>query len=727
MLRRLTLAVLTLLTGALIAGAPAAPAASCLNTMPVSEITTGMTTHGLTVSHGKTLEGFTATVLGVLDDGVAPGVDMIIVEADSATLDKAGGIWAGMSGSPVYADSDNRLVGAVAYGLSFGPSKIGGLAAAEDMDKVLQLASPPAAPRTVRLPKALKAKIVASGDATTRELSGGLQQLPLPLSVSGLRGSRLGAFAGRLGGAERYVPFNAGTVPSAPGDIADIVPGSNFAAALSYGDIGAAGVGTTTGVCDDHVVAFGHPMNFDGPSALSAHTADAITIQDDSLGSPFKLANVGGTVGTLDQDRLSGIRAILGDAPDPIDVTSTVDDGAGASRNGLTEINRTQDSPDIAAFHLVGNIDRVIDRVGGGTTALGWTVTGTAGGEHFSLSRNNRFADPADISFSSADELFFDLFSLVDNPFADIKFDAITMNATVKSPFRQYRITGLQRFQGGAWVTVGDSDTLVLQPGVPLKLRVLLANFRSSAPVAPVQLTFPVAAGASGDGSLDITAGSDSGGGDEGSLDGGDGSSEPTSFKALLKSLSDAPRNDELRASLSMFGGGSEGGGEVPAFFDTSTPAPVNITKRLAEVVTGGLSVSVTIPSSDEPEQPSEPPTLNLGGKSTLKLATALRKGLHMTVESSAPGRLVARATVDKKTAKRLKIKKNAKGPVVVASVTKVIGDGRSHVTLKFTKKAKKRLKHAKRVKLSLRATVTDLDGNQAVDRAKLVLKRRLH
>jgi hypothetical protein len=726
MLRRFTVAVSMVVTGVLVAGAPAAPAASCLNTMPVSQVTTGMTTHGLTVSHGKVPEPFTATVLGVLKDGVAPGVDMIIVEADSAALDKAGGIWAGMSGSPVYADSDNRLLGAVAYGLSFGPSKIGGLAAAEDMDKVLQLTSPPAAPRTVALPKALKAKIVSRGDATARDLSGGLEQLPLPLSVSGLRGSRLGAFAGRLSGAERYVPFSAGTVASDPADIADIVPGGNFAAAMSYGDIAAAGVGTTTGVCGDHVVAFGHPMNFDGPTALSAHTADAITIQDDSLGSPFKLANVGGTVGTLDQDRLSGIRAILGAAPDPIDVTSKVDDGAGNSRDGLTEINRTSDSPDIAAFHLIGNIDRVIDRVGGGTTALGWTLTGTAGGENFSLSRNNRFADPADVSFASADELFSDLFSIVDNPFTDVTFTGIKMNATVRSPFRQYRVTGLQRFQGGGWVTIGDSDTLVLTPGVPLKVRVLLANFRSSAPVTPVQLTFPVAAGATGDGSLDIFAGSDGGGSDEGDF-AGDDSSEPGSFKALLKSLGDAPRNDELQASLSLFGSSSEGGGDGnAAFLDTSTPAPVNITKRLAEVVTGSLSVSVTIPSSDGPEQPSEPPTVSLGGKSALKLATALRKGVRMSITSSAPGRLVARATVDKKTARRLKLKKNAKGPVVVASVTKVIGDGTSHVTLKFTHKAKKHLRHAKRVKLSLRATVTDLDGNRAVDRTKLVLKRRL-
>ena len=87
----------------------------------------------------------------------------------------------------------------------------------------------------------------------------------------------------------------------------------------------------------------------------------------------------------------------------------------------------------------------------------------------------------------------------------------------------------------------------------------------------------------------------------------------------------------------------------------------------------------------------------------------------------------MARATVDKKTARKLHLKKNAKGPVVVASVVKNVGDGRTRVTLKFTKKAKKHLKRAKRVKLTVRAAITDIDGNRGVDSSKVVLKRRTH
>src|SRR6185503_16802746 len=110
-----------------------------------------------------------------------------------------------------------------------------------------------------------------------------------------------------------------------------------------------------------------------------------------------KLANIGGTVGTLDQDRLSGIRAVFGDAPDPVVVSSKVNQAAAAPFAHVTNVNRTREVPDIAAFHLISNIDGEIDRIGGGRSTVGWTVTGTAGGKQFSLTRNNKFADPFDI------------------------------------------------------------------------------------------------------------------------------------------------------------------------------------------------------------------------------------------------------------------------------------------------------------------------------------------
>lgn len=91
---------------------------------------------GLTVEKGTVPDPFTATVLGVVENGIAPDLDLIIVDTDSPAIQRAGGIWAGMSGSPVYAQ-DGRLIGAVAYGLSAGPSPIAGVTPAEDMYAVL--------------------------------------------------------------------------------------------------------------------------------------------------------------------------------------------------------------------------------------------------------------------------------------------------------------------------------------------------------------------------------------------------------------------------------------------------------------------------------------------------------------------------------------------------------------------------------------------------------------
>jgi hypothetical protein len=715
-----------LLFGALAPAAVAAPPpAVCPTvTMPIQDVidqTAGTSTFhatGWTVSSGTEPEEFDVTVLGVLDDGVAAGVDMIMVEADSPALDKAGGIWAGMSGSPVYSD-DGKFIGAVAYGLALGPSKIGGLAAASDMVDVLDGNLPPAA-HLKKIPAALRKEMVATGAVSARQAVSGPERLRTPLAVSGLANGRLNAFADRLAGHERFVPYVAGAASAQPPDEDGnlvIKPGGNFAAALSYGEITAAGVGTTTLVCNGKAVAFGHPFNYDGPTALSAHTADAILIQDDPLGAPFKLANIGGTVGTLDQDRLSGIRAVFGPVPEPVVVRSKVNQPAGAPFAHVTNVNRTLEVPDVAAFHVVSNIDGEIDRLSGGRSTVGWTVTGTAGGKQFSLTRNNRFADPFDISFATPDEMFLMLATIAGNPFVDVSFDEVKVDANVQFPFREYRITGVEQRVGGDWEPVEDSITSA--PGATLRFRVLLAQDRSTTPIAPVEFSLKVPADATGDGSLDIMGGNGGGGGEEGISESG----EPETFDELLDLLRKTPRNNQVVATLSFFGGDDgEGGdgGESPA------PAPVTQTRDVAEVVSGGASISVST-SDEEPscevepcEEPGSGPTLNLGGKSAVKLAPALKHGLKLTLRTSEAGRATVKAFVDRKTARKLKVKR------LVAAAAKRVHSGRNSVKLVFTKKARKRLKHAKRVKLSIRATIRSVEGNTATDRFKLTLKRKL-
>ena len=98
----------------------------CVVAYPTTELTAGQLVNGLTVSQGVTPSPFTGEVLGVLKDGVLPGIDLVMARLDSTAIEEVGGIWQGMSGAPVYA-ADGRLIGAVAYGLSWGPSPVAGI------------------------------------------------------------------------------------------------------------------------------------------------------------------------------------------------------------------------------------------------------------------------------------------------------------------------------------------------------------------------------------------------------------------------------------------------------------------------------------------------------------------------------------------------------------------------------------------------------------------------
>src|SRR6187551_2522153 len=104
-------------SGALIAIpgiAAQAATTQCPASLPTAAAVDGLTGTGYTVERGTEPAPFKATVLGRITDGIAPGIDMIMAELDSPALTRSGGVWAGMSGSPVYA-SGGQLIGSVSY------------------------------------------------------------------------------------------------------------------------------------------------------------------------------------------------------------------------------------------------------------------------------------------------------------------------------------------------------------------------------------------------------------------------------------------------------------------------------------------------------------------------------------------------------------------------------------------------------------------------------------
>ncbi len=171
-----------------------------------------------------------------------------------------------MSGSPVYA-LDGRLIGSVSYGLA-ASSPIAGITPAEDMKKLLS--TPAAAKTKIKVNAATAQRIARTGKVDAAVADDGFTQLKVPVSVSGVAKNNAKFLKNLKKTAGIRVQTNGSRIKATASSAAEITAGSNFAAALSYGDISISGVGTTTFVCNGEAVAFGHPLIGAGKVQYSA-------------------------------------------------------------------------------------------------------------------------------------------------------------------------------------------------------------------------------------------------------------------------------------------------------------------------------------------------------------------------------------------------------------------------------------------------------------------------
>jgi hypothetical protein len=277
-----------------------------------------------------------------------------------------------------------------------------------------------------------------------------------------------------------------------------------------------------------------------------------------------------------------------------IPVTSTVvDPDARRSRDGVTNVNSVIDVPGIAPAHLIANIDRTIDRIGAGRSTVRWTLEGVAAGTPFSLMRENRFAaapdSAADIATTSSQELAQQLTAIIGNSLAEVTLGRLRIDAGVADQYRAYRVDRLERRAGATWVPINPSVPVRLAAGQALRLRAHLRSYRRRTPDRVVELILAVPSelppGTAGTLVVRGVA-EEPDAPSPGGPDGPGGPAEPETFDALLTSLRDAPRNDEVIAELLL--------GEQP------TPA-ARARERVDEVVTGSVLIPVEGPPEPAP------------------------------------------------------------------------------------------------------------------------------
>ncbi len=458
------------------------PVSDCVEPFPVADVAPGDLVDGLTVVRGTTPTGFTGEVLGVLENGVAPDVDMIMVELAMPEFARTGGIWQGMSGSPVYA-ADGRLVGAVAYGLAYGPSPIAGVTPFEDMDDYLAAG---AAPGRVALGNADARTVAARAGITPAQAARGFRELPMPMGITGVTPRRLAQLQAKGPDyVERSTYAIGGTSASAAGP-ETMVAGGNMAVSAAYGDVAMAGVGTATSVCDGRVVGFGHPMVLLGSTTMGLHPADAVYVQPDPVSAPFKVANIAPAVGTLTDDRLTGVTGTFGPLPTATDITSTVTYGSRA-RTGSTAVSVPEFAAEATFYQLITNQDRVVDGPSRGTELLTWRITGTEKGKPFTLSYTDRWTS-TDLSFEASVGLADLVYYL--SSFDNVTIGSVTAQADVTDDLRYHSLGAVEQRRGGKWVRVTRKAPAVGRAGKAIRLRVVVGGpaGKQVLPLKPVLL-----------------------------------------------------------------------------------------------------------------------------------------------------------------------------------------------------------------------------------------------
>jgi hypothetical protein len=560
----------TLVAGLLASSVAAqAPSGQCPQAMAVADVRAGQMATGFTVRKGRTVESFGAEVLGVLPDGIAPGRDMIVVDTSGPLIEDAGGIWFGMSGSPVY--HQGKLMGALAFGLSFGPSSIAGLTPAEDMMEVLSYPSDPddgggggfffSSKAKVRLTERLRKSIARSTHTPTSQVSPNMERLRVPLSVSGVGSRGMEQVRSAIEREELALVPYAGSAANAtsvaqPG--AAFQPGETFAGALSYGDITFAGVGTATFTCNGMTMAFGHPFFFSGDTQMGANAGDTLTIVSDPFFGAYKLANVAETLGMLDQDRLAGIRAVLGAQVPTTPITSSVTSlDLSRTQEGETDVVMQETVPFLTFIHMFTNIDSVFDQISQGGSSVTWTIQGTReSGAPWTLARENKFVSEFDISFGSLFELEEFLYLLLFNDFEEVEITSVDVDVSVEEAIKTYNVQDILVRQKGEYQ---DVRKVKVDPGGTIKYRVMLrphdAPKDGSADVALDQrLTVP--SSTRHDGQIVVSRASSNGGFDFFCFLFGEECAEEDkkikSFDDLLEALAAEPKDYELSSELQM-------------------------------------------------------------------------------------------------------------------------------------------------------------------------------
>src|ERR1700676_1598349 len=298
---------------------------------PLSQIQPGMKGEAYTIFAGDQIEKFDLVVIGVMPNFLAPKESIILVQLLGPKVEHTG-VVAGMSGSPVYFEG--KLAGALSLKLGqFNKEPLAGITPIENI-----LSLPKGQPGLTRADGSipvpqdsdqLDAKFEIPSDWASRAgISGGSFLTPTasPLGFSGFSAVAPPQFEHEFS-AYGMAATQGGSIDARPDD-ASIQPGDMVSAVLLEGDLSLNASCTVTAIVDGRVYVCGHPLFGFGSVQMPMARARVLTTLSSDLDST-KIVNVGGTIGSISQERVTAVVGNLGASPKliPIEMTVATPDG----------------------------------------------------------------------------------------------------------------------------------------------------------------------------------------------------------------------------------------------------------------------------------------------------------------------------------------------------------------------------------------------------------------
>lgn len=435
------------------------PASPSLNILPLAEVKEGMRGNARTVFRGSAPDEFSVEILGIVPGAIGPKQDMIIGKISGGGADRTA-VFAGMSGSPVYING--KLVGAISYSFPFSKEPICGITPIEQMLQIFEKKQTGVQKQSS--PKAISFAELASVDwkpvfprnatVSSSILAGVDVQSPLaaaagqtfmpiatPMSFSGLSQETLNRFAPQL--------MNVGLMPvSAVGGAAKITPlkkfdettllgGTSVSMQLTRGDYSMAASGTVTFRDGEKIYAFGHPFLSLGISDLPMSESHVVTVIP-SLNNSFKMAVPDAMVGTMTQDRATGVYGQLGQAPKMIPVTFDLETSRNQKETYTYEVAKDDFLTPILMNMTVYNSLVANERTIGDSTIIIKGEISIAGQEPIKIERRFTGAQATQLAAGSV---------------------AIPVSTLFNSGFENFQITGIKLNA----VTVDGSKTAKLE------------------------------------------------------------------------------------------------------------------------------------------------------------------------------------------------------------------------------------------------------------------------